>query len=251
MATTRPTYVRGVSFDTMTDQDQPDYTLTLRGKTPGYQRTRRSRTFMIATDLSNHTDDALDYTLDNLIDDGDEIIVLRVSTIDLNENKFYLQQTLKKEELQSKEKSNAVMNKIMATGNADMKVSAVIEFVLGKIQETIQNMIAAYQPSMLIVGTRGVSELKEMFINSVSKYCLQHSPIPVMVVKPDEKKKPKKLKRPNALSNMFRMNSFSHATETEEEHPPASPPVVKPPKRSVFEKIGRRSRSLSPSRPKK
>ncbi|CAO3696175.1 unnamed protein product [Rhizopus stolonifer] len=249
MSATRPTYVRGVSFDTMTNQDQPDYSLTLRGKTPGYQRTRRSRTFMVATDFTNSSDDALDYTLDNLMDDGDEIIVLRVSTIDLSENKFYLQQTLKREELQSKEKSNAVMNKIMAIGGPDMKISAVIEFVLGKIQEIIQNMITAYQPSMLVVGTRGMSELKEMFISSVSKYCLQHSPIPVMVVKPEEQKKKKKLKRPNALSNMFRMNSFSSMNSnesTEEEEV-----IVKPQKLSVFEKIGRRSRSLSPSRPRK
>lgn len=74
------------------------------------------------------------------MDDGDEIIVLRVSTIDLSgkkrlvglflcftqqntENRFYLQQTLRKEESQSKERSNVVMNKIMAAGGPDMRVS--------------------------------------------------------------------------------------------------------------------------------
>lgn len=57
-------YVRGVSFDTMTDQDQPDYSFTLRGKTQGYHRTRRSRTFMVATDLANYSDYALDWTLE-------------------------------------------------------------------------------------------------------------------------------------------------------------------------------------------
>ncbi|CAO3591082.1 unnamed protein product [Absidia cylindrospora] len=35
-------YVRVVSFDTMTNKDLPDYSFTLRGKTPGYKRTRRS-----------------------------------------------------------------------------------------------------------------------------------------------------------------------------------------------------------------
>lgn len=52
-------YVRGVSFDTMTDKDLPDYSFTLRGKTPGYKRTRRSRTFMVATDLANYSEYAL------------------------------------------------------------------------------------------------------------------------------------------------------------------------------------------------
>ncbi|KAG1357277.1 hypothetical protein G6F62_001763 [Rhizopus arrhizus] len=258
---TRPSYVRGVSFDTMTDQDQPDYSLTLRGKTQGYQRTRRSRTFMVATDLSNNGDYALDYTLENLMDDGDEIIVLRVSTIDLSENRFYLQQTLRKEESQSKERSNVVMNKIMAAGGPDMRISAVIEFVIGKVQETIQNMISTYQPSMLVVGTRGLSELKEMFINSVSKYCLQHSPIPVVVVRPEDKVKKqqnKKPKRPNPLSSVFRMNSYSsisslNSKESSESDTEEELPIVekKMQRLSVFEKIGRKSRSPSPSRPKK
>lgn len=56
-------YVRGVSFDTMTDQDQPDLSFTLRGKTPGYKRTRRSRTFMVATDLANYSEYALDWAI--------------------------------------------------------------------------------------------------------------------------------------------------------------------------------------------
>ncbi|KAG0741089.1 hypothetical protein G6F57_002759 [Rhizopus arrhizus] len=256
-------YVRGVSFDTMTDQDQPDYSFTLRGKTQGYHRTRRSRTFMVATDLANYSDYALDWTLENLMDDGDEIIVLRVLTVDLSENKVYLQQMLRKEETQSKERASVVMSKIMATGGPDMKISAVIEFVIGKVQETIQNMISVYQPSMLIVGTRGLSELKGMFINSVSKYCLQHSPIPVVVVRPEDKVKKqqaKKTKKTNRLSGMFRISSHSslsslnskgsESSESEEEDENAN--LEKKMQRlSVFEKIGRRSRSPSPSRPRK
>jgi predicted NBD/HSP70 family sugar kinase len=65
----------------------------------------------------------------------------------------------------------------------------VIEFVIGKVQETIQHMITMYQPSLLIVGSRGLSEFKGMLLNSVSKYCLQHSPVPVAVVRPENKLK--------------------------------------------------------------
>ncbi|CEG63298.1 hypothetical protein CU097_004512 [Rhizopus azygosporus] len=267
MSTLRTTenYVRGVSFDTMTDQDQPDYSFTLRGKTPGYQRTRRSRTFMVATDLANYSDYALDWAIENLMDDGDEIIVLRVLTADLSENRVYVQQTLRKEEQQSKERASVVMNRIMTASGPDMKISAVIEFVIGKVQETIQNMISVYQPSMLIVGTRGMSELKGMFINSVSKYCLQHSPIPVVVVRPEDKIKKqqtKKTKKANRLSGMFRIGSHSslsslnskgsESSDSEvDEDEPAAIVEKKMQRLSVFEKIGRRSRSPSPSRPKK
>jgi hypothetical protein len=63
-------YVRGVSFDTMTDQDQPDFSFTLRGKNQGYQRTRRSRTFMVATDLANYSDYALDWAIEVSVCNG-------------------------------------------------------------------------------------------------------------------------------------------------------------------------------------
>lgn len=61
--TTTGNYIRGVSFDTMTDQDQPDYSFTLRGKSKGFQRTRRSRTFLVATDLANYSEYALNWAI--------------------------------------------------------------------------------------------------------------------------------------------------------------------------------------------
>lgn len=40
---------------------------------------------------------------------------------------------------------------------------------------------------MLIVGTRGRSPVKGFLLGSVSRYCLQHSPIPVTVVRPESR----------------------------------------------------------------
>lgn len=50
---------------------------------------------------------------------------------------------------------------------------------------------------MLIVGTRGRSlgGFQGLMPGSVSKYCLQHSPVPVIVVRPNEKREKKKRKR--------------------------------------------------------
>ena len=50
---------------------------------------------------------------------------------------------------------------------------------------------------MLIVGTRGRSlgGLQGLLPGSVSKYCLQHSPVPVIVVRPTYKRERKKKKR--------------------------------------------------------
>jgi hypothetical protein len=58
-----------------------------------------------------------------------------------------------------------------------------------------------YQPAMLIVGTRGrtLGGLQGLVNtrNSFSKYCLQYSPVPVIVVRPTEKRIKKKAKRAN------------------------------------------------------
>lgn len=59
--------------------------------------------------------------------------------------------------------------------------------------------IHMHQPAMLIVGTRGRSLGGIQGLvntrNSFSKYCLQYSPVPVVVVRPTEKRNKKKEKR--------------------------------------------------------
>jgi hypothetical protein len=117
---------------------------------------------------------------------------------------------------------------------------------------------------MLIVGTRGISELKGMFINSVSKYCLQHSPVPVVVVRPENKVKKqqqkKVSKKSNRLSGMFHISSHSSissvnskGSDTSDSSSDEEEAIVGVEKKvqrlSVFDKIGRRSRSSSPTKP--
>ncbi|KAI9309562.1 hypothetical protein BJ944DRAFT_258290 [Cunninghamella echinulata] len=216
-------YVRGVSFDTMTNKDLPDYSFTLRGKSPGYKRTRRSRTFLVATDLASYSDHALKFAINDVMDDGDEIIVLRVVSVDVNDKKSLTEKSLKHQEKQARENATKVMERIMETGNEDKKISAIIEFVIGKIHQTIQHMISMYQPSLLIVGTRGLSEFQGMLLGSVSKYCLQHCQIPVTVVRPQEaiKKqldnKKNKDKKKKGISGLLRYNSTSPTGSDDDE----------------------------------
>lgn len=57
--------------------------------------------------------------------------------------------------------------------------------------------IRIYEPAILVVGTRGRSlgGFQGLLPGSVSKYCLQHSPVPVIVVRPSSKRDKKKRKR--------------------------------------------------------
>ena len=59
------------------------------------------------------------------------------------------------------------------------------------------HQINLYEPAILIVGTRGRSlgGFQGLLPGSVSKYCLQHSPVPVIVVRPNSKRAKAKRKR--------------------------------------------------------
>ena len=79
---------------------------------------------------------------------------------------------------------------------------------------TRAQQIQIYQPSMLIVGTRGRSLGGIQGLvntrNSFSKYCLQYSPVPVVVVRPDDKRKKKKDKRNNDSNRQTYANLLAH-----------------------------------------
>jgi hypothetical protein len=61
------------------------------------------------------------------------------------------------------------------------------------------DQINLYEPAILVVGTRGKSlgGFQGLLPGSVSKYCLQHSPVPVIVVRPSSKRDKARTKRAN------------------------------------------------------
>jgi len=94
--------------------------------------------------------------------------------------------------------SGRLLDQVIAKNCQDEKaISLVMELAIGKVQEIIQRMIQIYEPAVLIVGTRGRSlgGMQGLLPGSVSKYCLQQSPIPVIVVRPTSKRQKNKQKR--------------------------------------------------------
>lgn len=82
--------------------------------------------------------------------------------------------------------------------NTDNKaINLILEFAVGKVNKVIDEMINLYEPAILVVGTRGRSlgGFQGLLPGSVSKYCLQHSPVPVIVVRPTYKRNQAKDKR--------------------------------------------------------
>ncbi|KAI0480131.1 hypothetical protein GGR56DRAFT_624657 [Xylariaceae sp. FL0804] len=180
-----------VTFDNIplgdsTDRNPTAFTLNFRHA--GFPFKRRHRLFMVGVDDNFYSDHALQWLLDELIDDGDEIVCVRVIEIPVRPaDKTY------------QDSARELMKSIVKKNEKGRAISIVLEYAAGKLHNTFQHLIRIYQPSMLIVGTKGRSMdgVQGFLVNrsSFSKYCLQYSPIPVVVVRPTEMRERKKAKR--------------------------------------------------------
>lgn len=184
-----------VSFDTFSNKEASDFSLTLNRKHRDYEYTKRSRTFLCGTDTNDYSDTALEWLIDELVDDGDEVVCLRVVEKDSKEAfKWSGGQGAKGYRKEAERFLEAIEKK----NTDDRAISLILEFSTGRIQDTIQQMIRIYEPAILVVGTRGRSLTGYQGLlssGSVSKYCLQYSPVPVIVVRPSSKREAKKRKR--------------------------------------------------------
>ncbi|KAK0646539.1 hypothetical protein B0T16DRAFT_330251 [Cercophora newfieldiana] len=162
--------------------------LTLHVRHQGYQPSRRSRTFMVGVDEHAYSDYALVWLLNNMVDDGDEVICVRV-----------LENPPRGNEKAYQDEAKRLMEAIQAKNEHNKAISIILEYSVGKLHATFQQLLHIYQPSMLVVGTKGRSLGGIQGLvntrNSFSKYCLQYSPVPVVVVRPDDKRLKKKEKR--------------------------------------------------------
>ncbi|GAB7346211.1 hypothetical protein MBLNU457_4946t1 [Dothideomycetes sp. NU457] len=193
------TFKPRVSFDTFDNRDAADFSLTLSRKHKDYAYSKRSRTFLCGTDTNEHSDTALEWLLDELVDDGDEIVCLRVVEKDSKEAREWAGQIPGRESREKGYRAEAqrMLAHIQEKNTESRAINIILEFAIGKVHETIQHMIRIYEPAMLVVGTRGrsLSGFHGLMPGSVSKYCLQHSPVPVIVVRPLSKRDKKKRKR--------------------------------------------------------
>ncbi|KAI1074112.1 universal stress protein family [Whalleya microplaca] len=203
-----------VAFDNIPLGESTDYnpiSFTLNVRHAGFQYKRRHRTFMVGVDDNSYSDHALQWLLDELVDDGDEIVCVRVIETQVRlTDKAY------------QEDAKALMESIQAKNTQNRAIGLVLEYAVGKLHNTFQHLIKIYQPSMLIVGTKGRSldGVQGFLVNrsSFSKYCLQYSPVPVVVVRPTEKREKKKAKRahdPSRQSYIHMLAGQKHEADSD------------------------------------
>jgi hypothetical protein len=132
------TYERGVSFNTFDNRDAPDFSLTLNYKHKGYQSTRRSRSFLVGTDQNDYSEFALEWLLDELVDDGDEIVCLRAVEKDSR-----MASDAGIEEGKYRQEAKRLFEQVIQKNSQDEKaISLVLELAVGKVEDIIQRMVS-------------------------------------------------------------------------------------------------------------
>ena len=150
----------------------------------------------------------MEWLLDELVDDNDEIVCLRVVDKD-----SAIAGSASLEQKTYQEEAEKLMKSIEEKNHDNKAISIVLEFAVGKVEKMIMSMVSSfhynprvsligpkirlYEPSLLIVGTRGrnLGGILGLLPGSISKYCLQNSPIPVIVVRPNAQRARGKRKR--------------------------------------------------------
>jgi len=164
------------------------FSFTLQVKSDGYERSPSTRVFLCASSPDESGRHALDWTIESLVQDGDELVVFRgIDQDDLERDHDFVREEARDLLLRIQDKCVEV--------DSDRKLSIIVEYIAGKVTTTIDRLIALYRPDSVIVGSRGARKMKQAFgvafgsqsMGGVSKYCLRHSPVPVVVVRPESK----------------------------------------------------------------
>lgn len=144
MLTVDPTNSRfqhHVSFDNFgvggesTENNTISFTLNVKHK--GYQFKRRSRTFMVGIDENDYSDIALQWMLEELVDDGDEIICLRVVE---KGAKIISDRNLERRQYQTE--ARELLRRVQKKNDDNRAISIVLEFAVGKVHATFQKMVS-------------------------------------------------------------------------------------------------------------
>ena len=132
------TYESRVSFDTFVNRDATDLSFTLISKHKNFTYSRRSRTFLCGTDQNDYSEFALEWLVEELVEDGDEIICLRVVDEDskISSDTSVQQGTYKAE-------ARRLLRHIQAKNKDNKSISLVLDLAVGKVSLDNQSFLKA------------------------------------------------------------------------------------------------------------
>lgn len=137
-----PKFENRVSFDTFEKRGDAASTTTsfaVIRKHVDFSYSKSSRTFLCGLDDNDYSDYALEWLIDELVDDGDEVVCLRVVDKD---SAIAASNSL--ENLTYRGEAEKLMASIQAKNHENKAVNLILEFAVGKAEKVIMTMVRAH-----------------------------------------------------------------------------------------------------------
>ncbi|KAJ1565339.1 hypothetical protein HK096_003344 [Nowakowskiella sp. JEL0078] len=143
---------------------------------------REERIIFIAVDKSKHSENAFKYYIENVMRSGDKVILLNVRPFAIIPSARITGISFAEEweeilDVEDKSNSQTLLQnfeeEVLKLG---LECSVIA--LQGDPREEILNQIAKINPSLLIVGSRGLGSFKSTVIGSVSDYLVHHASCP-------------------------------------------------------------------------
>ncbi|EJD55073.1 adenine nucleotide alpha hydrolases-like protein [Auricularia subglabra TFB-10046 SS5] len=155
---------------------------------------RKPKTYLVCSDLSPESKFALDWAIGMVLRDGDELVVATVMETDskLDPTDGHTDHVAKLRNQQERETHAYLLTRqvIPMLQRTKLHVTVICQSWHAKnMRHHILDLVDIIDPVMLIVGSRGMGEIKGILLGSTSHYLVQKSSVPVMVAR-------RRLKRP-------------------------------------------------------
>lgn len=167
---------------------------------------KRPRRYLVATDLSEESLYALEWAIGTVIREGDELVVVNViededvannPDLVMNDRVKALRTTVARKEAADKIIQHA--QELVEQTRLKTKITAEVLHA-ADAKHMMLDIIDYLEPTLVLVGSRGMTGLKGILLGSFSHYLVYKSSVPVMVARRKLKKASKKNRRPKVAT---------------------------------------------------
>ncbi|KAF9219177.1 adenine nucleotide alpha hydrolases-like protein [Gyrodon lividus] len=159
---------------------------------------RRKRTYVVASDLSEESRYAVEWGIGTVLRDGDEMLIV---TVVENENKVdppIPNPADRATKLRSQQERQGLAYILVRQATSLLQRTRLHVTVscqawhAKNARHMLLDIVDYNEPTMLIVGSRGIGQLKGILLGSTSHYLIQRCSVPVMVARRRLKRPPKR-----------------------------------------------------------